>query len=394
MEEARKPQMDLRSSCPVGGQPGALVVSPDGSQLLVFDQVRPEVAVVGISGWKVLDRVALGRPSASQPVVLQGFQDSVFLGGVPGTIRVFSAASRRELGSIPCSGDACDLAILGELGRAVISSGAGSRGWIDLVGLSPVKLLGRWELPHRPVRETLALVPGQGLGAVALCDRETRDEMIVLFECRPGSEPCFLRVSGGVRSLAFEPEGRFLYAACHDDSTLMVVDVREQREVNRVLLAGEPYRVERDQEGRRIWALCENLGHVAMIDPFDHTVLGRTHLAGLTAGNERIAFSPEGRLAVVPEIQGGCLSLLECGALASSYGELDDCLELGRDIGEVTWSPLGDEVYVSSPRTGAVLRLGVDRGSHAMKDTDLYLMDQLLRREGPADGHKNPLFPP
>ena len=66
---------------------------------------------------------------------------------------------------------------------------------------------------------------------------------------------------------------------------------------------------------------------------------------------------------------------------------------MGRDVGEIAWSPLGEEIYVTSPKTGAVLRLGVDRGDQEMKDTDLYLMDQLLRQEDPA-GLKNPLFPP
>jgi hypothetical protein len=393
VEEARTPQMDLKASCTVGGRPGALIVSSDGAQLFAFDQTRPEMSVVGVSGWRVIDRVDLSRPGASQPRVLGGFEDAVFLGGLPGAVRVFSAASRRELGSIPCSGDACDLGILAELRRAVVASASDSQGRIDLVGLPSQEPVGRLGLPLRPVPGSLALLPSQGLGAVVLADPATRDEVIALFECRPGSEACLLRVAGGVRSVVFEPSGRYLYAACHDESALLVIDVREEREVDRVLLAGEPYRVACDRDGRRIWALCEKLGHVAMIDPIDHTVLRRTQLAGLTAGVERIAFSPEGRLAVVPEIQGGCISLLECGAMGSPYGELDDCLELGREIGEIAWSPLGEEIYVSSPKSGAVLRLGVDRGTHDMKDTDLYLMDQLLRQEDPV-GRKNPLFPP
>src|SRR5207244_12899936 len=115
------------------------------------------------------------------------------------------------------------------------------------------------------------------------------------------------------------------YAAFHDDSMLEVIDVAEQRVIERVLLAGEPFGVVCDRVGRRIWALCEKLGHVAFIDPLDHSVFRRAKLPGLCPGTARIAFSPEGRLAVVSEPQEGCLSLIESGGLAAGdYGEVDD----------------------------------------------------------------------
>jgi DNA-binding beta-propeller fold protein YncE len=196
-----------------------------------------------------------------------------------------------------------------------------------------------------------------------------------------------------VRSIAFEPGGRFLYAACHDDSTLAVIDVRERRIVERIHLAGKPYSTVCDPVGRRIWVLCEKLGHLAMVDPGDHTVCRLTQLPGLKPGARQVAFSPEGRLAVVPQLEDGSLALVEGGTPCAGYGEVADTLELGREMGEVAWSPLGEEVYAASPGAGEVLRLSVDRGDQEMKDTDLYLMDQLLRQEDSA-GYKNPLFPP
>ena len=249
------------------------------------------------------------------------------------------------------------------------------------------------DLPLAPLRGTLALLPKRGLGAVVLRDGLRRDEAIALFDCQPGSEPCILRMEGGVRSLAFDPDGRFLYAACHDDSSLAVIDVREQRVIERVLLAGEPYLVQADPVGRRIWSLCERLGHLAVIDTNDHMVVRRTQMAALASGRHQFAFSPEGRLAVVPEVQEGCLSLLEAGSVGARDGELQDSLELGREIGVVLWSPLGEEIYVTAPDSGALLSLQVDRGDQEIKDTDLYLMEQLLRQTDAA-GFKNPLFPP
>lgn len=393
MNEARKPQLDLRKTCDLGGQPGALVVSRDGSQLLVFDRARAQVTVLGVSAWQVLERVDLDVPPSVIPFVLAGFEDSVFLGGLPGKVGVFSAASHRFSGAIPCSGDVCDLGILPDLRQAVLTAALGREGVVELVGLSPVLPAARLELPFPPVRGTLALHPTRSLGACVLRDPERRGDTLALFECHGGTDVCFLQMDGPVASLAFESEGRFLYAASHDDSTLAVIDVREQRVVERVLLAGEPYAVVNDPVGKRLWTLCEKLGHVAFIDPLDHSVFRRAQLPGLTSRCKRVAFSPEGRLAVVAEEQDGCLSLIEGGAPGVEYGEVDDRLEMGRDVGEIVWSPLGEEIYVASPGTGAVLRLAVDRGDQIMKDTDLYLMDQLLRQEDPA-GLKNPLFPP
>ena len=367
-------------------------VSADGSKLLVFDQDRAQLSIVGVAAWQLLDRIDLAHPQASSPFFLAGFEDSIFLGGLPGKVGIFSAASRRHSGAIPCVGDVCDLAILPESRQAILATASGRDGFIDLVGLSPVQTLARMDLPLPPVRGSLALLARHGLGALVLRDADHRDEAIALFECRPGTEPCLLRMEGGVRSLAFDADGRFLYAACHDDSMLAVIDVREQRIVERVLLAGEPLQVVSDPVGRRIWTVCEKLGHVAFIDPGDHSVFHRTPLPGVAAGQNLVAFSPEGRLAVVPELESGVLSLLQGGMPGAEYGEVDDRLEMGRELGAVVWSPLGEEIYVASPKAGEVLRLAVDRGDQEIKDTDLYLMDQLLRQE--EAGEKNPLFPP
>jgi len=170
--------------------------------------------------------------------------------------------------------------------------------------------------------------------------------------------------------------------------------VREERAIEQVLLAGEPYAVVCDPAGRRIWTLCERLGHLAFVDPDNLMVVRRTQLSGLIAGARRVAFSPEGRLAVVPETGEGCLALLDAGSPGPTQGDLLDRLELGREVGEVLWSPLGDEVYVTSPEAGSVLKISVDRGDQEIKDTDLYLMDQLLRKPQDPSGVKNPLFPP
>ena len=49
---------------------------------------------------------------------------------------------------------------------------------------------------------------------------------------------------------------------------------------------------------------------------------------------------------------------------------------------------------LSRPDAGTVLKVGVDRGDQEIKDTDVYLMDQLLREGRSPSGVKYPLFPP
>src|SRR6187549_398790 len=63
--EARKPELDLKATCGVGGRPGALHVSPDGSRLYVIDQAAPRATVVGTPASQVLASFALELPSGS-----------------------------------------------------------------------------------------------------------------------------------------------------------------------------------------------------------------------------------------------------------------------------------------------------------------------------------------
>jgi len=96
----------------------------------------------------------------------------------------------------------------------------------------------------------------------------------------------------------------------------------------------------------------------------------------------------------VAEGAEGCLALLEAGQPGAAHGDLMDRLELGREVGEVLWSPIGDEIYVACPDAGSVLKVLVDRGDMEIKDTDIYLMEQLLRDGRLSAGMKYPLFPP
>ena len=267
-------------------------------------------------------------------------------------------------------------------------------GALELLGLAPPCTLSRVELPLPPVRTTLTLLPRRGLGAVVLRQAAPGREALGLFEVRPGAPPGIVRLEGGIRSLAFEPSGRYLYAACHDESTLAVIDVREQRVIDRILLAGEPYHVACDPGGRQLWVLCENLGHLALISTSpNHRVTRLVPMEGLAGAQSRVALAPKVAWPSCPEPREGRLS--PPGKRGSGTGGRRAARppRAGAEIGTALWSPLGDEVYVASPASESVLSLAVDRGDQDIKDTDLYLMEQLLRQTDPA-GMNSSLSPP
>jgi len=182
--EARKPELDLKATCAVGGRPGAVHVSPDGSRLYVNDQAAPRVTVVGTAGWQVLESFPLALPWGSEPFFLGAFEETFFLGGMRDKVAFMDAASRRYTGAIPCVGDACELQVIPELRQAVLTTATGDAGTIELLSLSPPANLGRLELPMPPVRGTLALLPSRGLGAVIVRDVGRGEEGVVLFELR------------------------------------------------------------------------------------------------------------------------------------------------------------------------------------------------------------------
>src|SRR5579862_6709964 len=120
MMEGRKPQVDLNAARTVGGRPGALHPSPDGSQLLVFDSISSRVTVLGTAGWDVLRTFELELPSAGEPFFLAGGEDSIYLGGLLGKVAVVDVARGKYAGAIPSVGEACEMKILPRLRQAVL----------------------------------------------------------------------------------------------------------------------------------------------------------------------------------------------------------------------------------------------------------------------------------
>jgi len=399
----KRPQLNLRAACAVGGRPGLLRVAPDASKVFVFDLEAPRITVVGTARMDVLQKIDLGTHRPGARLFLGSSERALYCAGPGNKIAVFDPATMQVEGSIDCGALACDLGFLPGERQAVLTFSSGAKGGVALLetaGLSCVSLL---PLLLAPVPETLTLSAPRGLGAALVASAPGRAEGVVVWSVDPFEHLFTIPVQGGPRSLAFAPAGPALFVSCAEASELVVIDVERRRMAQRYRMAGRPFQVEAEPAGRNLWALCEGLGHLAGIDMRFGTVHAKVRLDGVVSSRNRFSFSPEGKLLVVPESGTGSVALVDTDRRGGRYGELADRLELGRQVACAAWGPLGDEVFVTDESLGAVLALGVDRGDQELQDTNDYLVGRRPDKpvnlpypdsEFPGQGRKNPLFPP
>lgn len=414
--DEKRPQLNLRAACAVGGRPGPLAVAPDASKVFVFDVEAPRITVVGTSRMEVVQKIDLGSHRPGTRLFLGRSEQALYCAGPGNKIAVFDQGSFTVEASIDCGAHACDLGFLPGERQAVLTVSSGAKGGVALLETGKFSCLALLPLLLAPVPETLTLSPRRGLGAALVGSVPGRAEGIVVWSLDPFEHLFTIPVHGGPRSLAFSADGPTLFVACADSSELVVVDVERRQIVQRHRLAGRPFQVQAEPAGRNLWALCEGLGHLAGIDARYGTVSAKVRLDGVESSRNRFSFSPEGRLLVVPETGSGSVALVEIMPRGPRYGELADRLELGRQVACAAWGPLGDEVFVTDEALGAVLALGVDRGDQELKDTNEYLAEQLWKDalpprrraspgsskidlklpdpDAPDSGQKNPLFPP
>ncbi len=391
--DGQKPQLDVRATCKVGGSPGEILPSEDGTLLFVADRELRRVTVVAVGSMKVFQPIDLGggAPPAG-PVLLGSFEDDVFTALHGGKMAVLSAATRQLHGVIDVRGDVRGMAVLGDARQAVVAAADGNEGFIGQIELSPHRLVVRRPLPGKPLPGTFVADAANDRVAVAVQDASGRNAL-ALVAFRSGAPPALVPLETEPCALALESSGEFLYAALHQESEVAIIDVSERRVIERLPMAGKPYQLEAEPGSRRVWAYCEGLGHAALIDPRRHGVVRRLFTPGARRSDNRFVFSPEGRLLALPERDGQCITLA-IGGLPSCEAEGEvDRLELGRAVGAVAWNPLGDEIYVSDPDRGEILALGLDRGALKMKDTDQVLSESIRKRLRAMD-KKGPLFPP
>ncbi len=392
MEHASS-QLGLRATCPVGGRPGAILVAPDASRFFVLDQEEPWATEAGLLRMERLGGLDFAPHAAAPLRVLGRAGDRVALAGAEGGLAIFDLGARAYVGSIQGGGPVGDFLVAPGGRLALLSLGSGGRGSVELVDLE------RWEsrellsLPGDPVPGTMTLSPKKDRGAVLASVDGGRGRVAVTWWT---STFRTLEVSGvppDASAVAFAEGGQVLAVASPASSEVILLDLGTRRERARAGMVGCPFHLSTDPAGRHVWALCASVGHVAVLDPAGGKVVSRVLLEGVDPAANRVAFSPEGRLAAVAEGAGGGVVLLDADPASPGYGLLLDRLELGRVLTGLAWSPLGDEIVVGDAMLGAAVALTVDRGSRLLKDTDEYLLEH-LRERMELERRKNPLFPP
>jgi DNA-binding beta-propeller fold protein YncE len=387
-----KPLLDVRAVCRVGGIPGEILPSSDGTLLFVQDRFRRQVSLIATGRMNVFQTIDLGSdPLTERACTLLGaFGDDIFAALQGGKIAVLSAAARQARGVVDVRGEPVDFKVLPDAGQAVAAVAAPEGGFLVHLDLAPCRVVFRRPLPGAPVPGTLSVELSRNRVSVAVHSGPGASSVLTFPLCAPGPETrCSLE--GTVGDLVAEAGGEYLYAAIPAESEVAVLDLSGARVIERLRMAGRPFQLLAEPDSRRVWATCEGLGHAALIDVRAHRVVRRIFAPGTREESNRIAISPDGRLLVVPEFARQSVSLAVTGI---PEGDPEpDRLEVGRSIGAVAWSPLGDELYVSDPEQGDVLALRVDRGALPMKDTD-HCLAETVRARLRAMGVRNPLFPP
>jgi YVTN family beta-propeller protein len=379
-------RLELRATCRVGGSPGQILPSEDGSLLFVADRESGRVNVVATGWMKVFQAVELEgagiRPP--EPFLLGSFGDYVFAALHGGKMAVLSSASRQLRGVVDVRGEISGMAVLRESRQAVVSASAGGEGYLGHLELGPHRLVVRRPLAGRPVPGTLVVDAAQDRGAVAIRDASGRGA-IALFALRSGDVPVQVPLDADIAALALDPAGEYVYAALHGASEVAIIDVASHRVLERLPMAGHPFQLVGEPASRRVWAFCEGLGHAALIDPRLHGVVRRIFTPGASRSENRLSFDPAGRFILIPEHDGQCVSLARGGWSERSGHEDLERLEMGRTVGFAAWSPLGDEVYVGDPSRGEIQAFRVDR---EVPEEARRHSDSTRRRR------QNPLFPP
>jgi DNA-binding beta-propeller fold protein YncE len=387
-----KPLLDVRASCRVGGIPGKLLPSLDGTLLFVQDRHYRQISLIATGRLNVFQTIDLGSDPLPQRacILLGAFGDDVYAALQGGKIAILSSAARQIRGVVDLRGEAVDFKVLHDAGQAVAAVAAPGGGFLVHLELSPSRIAFRRPLPGVPIAGTLCIEESRNRLSVAVRAAQGACSVLTIPLRAPGSETR-VPLDGAVGDLVAEAGGEYLYAAIPAESEVAVLDLSGARVIERLRMAGRPFQLQAEPDSRRVWALCEGLGHAALIDARAHRVVRRIFAPGAREEANAMSISPEGRLIAVPEFERQSVSLSVTG-LPEGDSE-PDRLEMGRSVGALAWSPLGDELYVSDPEQGDVLALRVDRGDLRVKDTD-HCLAESVRARLRAMGVRNPLFPP
>ncbi len=369
-------------------------MSPDAARLYALDGESDWLTVISISGFQVLRWIDLSSHKTGGRSFLGAQGDRIFFRGPSDDILVFDPGTEQFRGAAACGGRPCDVAVLP--GRVLMETtvASGSAGRVVLFEAGRLAPVDQLNLPLPPMEKTMAVSPDGRMGTAILGPAGKGEYLVAGWTLDPLRVKFVASLESTAAAAEFDPDGKRVWVACPGESEVVAIEIDSGNISQRLRLAGRPFQVRTERRGRTVWALCESLGSLAIVDGARGRIAASLPLRGLRGPGSRLASSPEGKLAVVPTEEGA--ALLNSDAGGDRYGRLEDHLELGRRTAYAAWSPLGDEVFLSDAESGAVVALNVNRGDVAMDDTGKYLGAQV--RPAPVRNSSlfplNPLFPP
>ncbi len=390
MDDAR-PGLDLRRLSLLGGRPSRIAVSADGLRVLVFHDESGRVDGLESIGLRAVGGGQLDPSDGPRPLLLGRQGDRFYCAGSAGRLAVFHASSLSFRDGAACDGDPVDVEALPDGSRLFVSTSDGARGALERRDGTTLAGSGRLDLGGRPLPGTLALCPTRGLGAVLVRPAKGPEELVLL-NLDPFSMRLRIPIGGGAGALAFSPEDDLVFVARPEDSEVLGIDLAGGGISRRIMMLGKAFHLAGQPGARAVWALSRSLPHLVRVDLPLGSGPAPVRLEGIDPAGARLRFSPEGRLAALPERESGQVTLIDMYPDEPSYGGVLDRVALGRPIAAVAWSPFGDDLFAAAA-DGAICAFAVSRGDRSVRDTGEFIVGGLLWQEGRVTSN-DPLFPP
>lgn len=306
---------------PVGANPTEMVLSPDGSTLLVSNRDDDTLTLISTSSWSVLKTLPVGDEPGAIAVTPDGTKAYVAtteLGTNYNVVDVVSLSSRTVVGSVPSNGPALSIAFNGAGSKAYIVS-SGSVAVIDVASGTLLRYLDTAYNPKVAVTSqdgrhifvvhgdnsvgplyifdsvTDTLVGGTDLGGRGAIIAQTPDLTSILapldgdlnvISPYGGSIPV-----GEAPMVAITPIGSQAYLPLPAADSVAVVDIGSQQVVDSIPVGDAPWRVRISPDGTRVYVLNHDDSTVSYFDRAESTV--DPALAHRLAGTDRYSTAVE-----------------------------------------------------------------------------------------------------
>jgi DNA-binding beta-propeller fold protein YncE len=311
---------------------------------------RPIRVAVGVG----LLALALPAVSWSQVAGLRG--TLVVTNKGPGTATIIDVASGRALAELPTGDGPHEIVMTADARTAVVTNYGGradgsSLTVIDVPGLRVTRTidLGTYSRPHG-----IVFLPGDTLVAVT---SETTENVVIVNIADGAVRRAIPTRHRGSHMVAVVADGGLLYTGDIGSNTVSELSLRTGELVRSFDVPSQPEAVNVLPDGSEVWVGSNATGRVSVVDVRSGTVT--TAAEGL-GWPYRILFSPDARLAFLPDLRGETLRFLD----RASRRELGRLSFPGGGPQGITITPDGKYLLQSLSRQSRVAI--IDVGSRAV----------------------------